>query len=267
MIETNRQPETCEEPILTGDPNQALYPETRAGGFSRVDGTVEFYVRVNALLAAMGPEAVVLDYGAGRGAFTGDPVSFRRDIRILKGKARRVIGIDVDEAVLQNQAIDEAHVVAPGQALPLADQSVDLIVSDSTLEHVVDPEWTASELDRVLRPGGWFCARTPNRSGYIGLGARAVPNRFHVSFLRRLQPVKRPEDTFPVAYRLNTPNDLKRWFPASRYEHTVYAADNEPAYVGRSILAARLSQLAFAVTPPQFRSILYVFLHKADSPR
>jgi SAM-dependent methyltransferase len=249
-------------PESIGEPIRALYPEVRAGGFSRVDGTVEFYVRVSALLAGLGPEAVVLDYGAGRGAFVADPVEYRRDIRILKGKARNVIGVDVDNAVLRNETVDEAHVVMPGHRLPLADLSVDLIVSDSTLEHVVDPAWTTAELDRVLKPGGWFCARTPNRSGYIGLGARAVPNRLHVSFLRRLQPVKRAEDTFPTAYRLNTPADLKRWFSVSKYDHVVYAADGEPSYVGRSVLAARLSRLAFFLTPPRYRSVLYVFLHK-----
>lgn len=51
-----------------------LYPESGAGGFSRVDGTVEFYTRVNALLS---PDAVVVDLGAGRGKQSEDPVAFR----------------------------------------------------------------------------------------------------------------------------------------------------------------------------------------------
>ena len=42
-----------------------FYPENRAGGFSRCDGTVQFYQRVRALLR---PNYVVLDFGAGRGA-------------------------------------------------------------------------------------------------------------------------------------------------------------------------------------------------------
>ena len=39
-------------------------PERRAGGFTRDDGTVQFYLRINALLF---PEATLLDFGAGRG--------------------------------------------------------------------------------------------------------------------------------------------------------------------------------------------------------
>ena len=239
-----------------------LYPELRAGGFSRVDGTVAFYVRINALLSEIGPAAIVLDYGAGRGAFLEDPVIFRRDLRRLQGRCERIIGIDIDDGVLRNPALDDAHVVCPGERLPLNDASVHLIVTDHTFEHVTNPAWVASELDRVLRPGGWLCARTPNRWGYVGLGGRAVPNKLHARFLRALQPTKRSEDTFPTAYRLNTPGALKRWFSTQRYRHVVYAADSEPVYVGRSMTAARLSRIAFALTPPPLRSVLYVFLEK-----
>jgi SAM-dependent methyltransferase len=249
-------------PESVGSPVKAIYPEVEAGGFSRVDGTVSFYTRVNAILADIGSEAVVLDYGAGRGSFLEDPIAFRRNLRALRGRARRVIGIDVDEVVLRNQTVDEAHVVSPGESLPLADASVDLIVSDFTFEHVSDPAWTTAELDRVLRTGGWLCARTPNRWGYIGLGAQAVPNRLHEMILRRLQPTKRAEDTFPTSYRLNTIRDLKQWFPVGSYDHFIYASDSEPTYVGHSLFAARLTRIGFELTPQRWQSMLNVFLHK-----
>ena len=41
-----------------------FYPENEAGGFSRLDGTVQFYQRVRALL---GPGHRILDFGAGAG--------------------------------------------------------------------------------------------------------------------------------------------------------------------------------------------------------
>lgn len=248
--------------MATTDLSRILYPESAAGGFSRVDGTIAFYVRVGALLANTGPAAVVLDLGAGRGAFLDDPVRARRDIRLLKGRAHRVIGIDLDDAVLSNPALDEAHVVKSGDPLPLIDGSIDLVVSDQTFEHIADPAWAAREIGRVLRPGGWLCARTPNRWGYIGVGARLVPNRLHVGALRRLQPQKPAEDTFPTTYLLNTPEALRRWFPPTEYEHIVWAMDNEPAYVGRSIAAARVNKALFSLTPPALRSILLVFLRK-----
>lgn len=41
-----------------------MYPEIGAGGFSSIDGTVEFYGRVSSLVK---DDSVVLDFGAGRG--------------------------------------------------------------------------------------------------------------------------------------------------------------------------------------------------------
>lgn len=244
----------------TANPLSSLYPELRAGGFTRVDGTIGFYVRVNALLTEIGEDATVVDFGAGRGAFLDDRVAYRRDLHDFAPRVGTLIGIDVDPVVLQNPALHKAYVVSPEEPIPLADQSVDLVVSDFTFEHVTDPAWVANELGRVLRPGGWICARTPNRWGYIGLGARIVPNRLHVPFLHRLQPTKQERDTFPVAYRLNTPGDLARWFPSERFEHVVFSVDSEPAYVGRSTVAARINVVASALTPPALRSVLFAFL-------
>jgi hypothetical protein len=42
----------------------AVYPEYNAGGFTKYDGGLQFYGRINALLR---PDMVVLDLGAGRG--------------------------------------------------------------------------------------------------------------------------------------------------------------------------------------------------------
>ena len=248
--------------MTTSGPIAALYPEIAAGGFSRVDGTIAFYVRVGALLGEMGQAAVVLDLGAGRGAFLDDPVRARREAHLLRGRAARVIGVDLDEVVLSNPAVDEAHVVKVGDPLPVGEGAIDLVVSDFTFEHIADPAWVAAEVDRILKPGGWLCARTPNRWGYIGAGARLVPNSLHVAVLGRLQPRKAAEDTFPTTYLLNTPAALRRWFPPSWYDHFVWAMDNEPAYVGRSAAMARVTKAAFSVTPPALRSILLVFLRK-----
>jgi SAM-dependent methyltransferase len=236
-----------------------LYPESVAGGFTHVDSTIAFYSRVNALLST---ESVVLDLGAGRGCFLEDSVAYRRDLRRLQGKVARVIGLDVDEAVLTNPVLDEAHVVAVDASFPLADRSVDLIVSDFTFEHVSDPAHVAGEISRVLRPGGWLCARTPNRSGYIGIPTRVVPNRLHDRVLNRVQPDKMAQDTFPTCYRLNTVADLKRHFPESDFEHCSYLGDAEPAYFGSSRAAWRAIRGFSQVVPARYRSVLYVFLRR-----
>jgi SAM-dependent methyltransferase len=128
-----------------------FFPEIEAGGFSRLDGTVQFYQRINALIR---PDAVVMDYGAGRGASqTDDPAQFRRHLVTLKGRVRELIGADVDPAVKSNASLDRAILVGPDGRLPLPDASIDVIVSDFTFEHVQDPASVARELDRVLVGG------------------------------------------------------------------------------------------------------------------
>src|ERR1700683_5026557 len=74
-----------------------FYPENGAGGFSRCDGTIQFYQRVHGLLR---PDDVVLDFGAGRGAaYYQDPSLHRKGLRNLRGQGKRVTGVDVDPIV------------------------------------------------------------------------------------------------------------------------------------------------------------------------
>lgn len=234
-------------------------PELGAGGFSRLDGAVEFYQRVRALV---GPDDVVLDLGAGRGCFVEDPVEHRRELRRLRGRVGALVGVDVDPVVTTNPTLDRAHVIGPDGFLPLPDASVDAVVADFVLEHVRYPARTAAELTRVLRVGGWICARTPNRWGSIALPARLVPDRLHCRVLARVQPGKQERDTFPTAYRMNTAADLRRWFPETSFRHCSYTHDSEPAYVGRSVLAWSAFRAVAAITPPPLRSMWMVFIQR-----
>jgi hypothetical protein len=88
-----------------------FFPEIDAGGFSRLDGTVQFWQRINALIR---PDAVVLDFGAGRGmSQIEDPVLYRRNLMTLKGRVRELIGADVDPVVQSNSSLDRAILLAP----------------------------------------------------------------------------------------------------------------------------------------------------------
>lgn len=240
----------------------APFPETAAGGFTRVDGTVQFYVRIRALLLQAPDRPTVLDFGAGRGAMAGSPTAVHRELADLRPYSRRVIGVDVDRAVHNNPLLDESHLIESGTLLPLADRSVDLIVSDHTFEHIATPDPVAAELTRVLVPGGWLCARTPSKWGYIGIGARTVPNLFHTRLLSRLQPDRQPQDIFPTAYHLNTRRDLEHYFSNDQYDHFVYGWDPEPAYAGASEMATRSFAVASRFTPERLRAVLMVFLRR-----
>src|SRR5687767_13761780 len=89
-----------EPPALWGRGSMAK-PERSSrgmlGGFSPLDGSVEFYGRVSAFLR---PEFVVVDLGAGRGGWfaDGEISDFQRSLRVMKGRVAKVVGADVDEA-------------------------------------------------------------------------------------------------------------------------------------------------------------------------
>lgn len=244
---------------------QKLYPEIGAGGFSRVDGTVEFYGRVNSLLMK---DMTVLDFGAGRGRDVLEGcVPYRRSLRLLKGNVAKVIGVDVDPIVRSNPSVDEAIVITEHAALPLDDASVDVIVSDFCFEHLRRPEHVVPQLHRVLKAGGWICARTPNRWGYVGLGATLVPNRLHQTVLSRLQPHRRALDVFPTAYRLNTRRAARRFFPPEEYRDCSYVINSIPAYCGRSLVAAWAFKTMVRFIPECTSTTLLIFLQKRKKGR
>lgn len=241
-----------------------FFPEIAAGGFSRVDGTVQFWQRVGALIR---PDSVVLDFGAGRGAGQSeDSVAYRRSLLSLKGRVRELIGVDVDSAVMTNNALDRAFVIKPDEALPIPDQSIDVIVSDFVFEHLQDPARVVRELDRVLRPGGWICARTPNRYGYVALANRMIPDQWSARIIQSAQDNRKSEDVFPAVYLLNTAGAFKRHFPASRYDLYVIPWDAEPAYYFGSKLLYSLFLAVQHCTPAPFKTVLMAFVRKRPVP-
>src|SRR4051812_48594143 len=102
------------------DPTSYFFPEMEAGGFTRVDSTIQFYQRINAMIK---PYFVVLDFGAGRGAgYIEDHAGYHAKLRTLRGKVRQVIGADVDPIVEKNPMLDRALVLDQSGSIPLPDE-------------------------------------------------------------------------------------------------------------------------------------------------
>ncbi len=246
------------------------YPEINAGGYTRVDGKVAFYLRVQELVLQLeeagGGPLTIVDFGAGRGAWVDAPIPLHRRLQDLRGPGRTVIGVDIDPVVLENPLVDEARVIPPTGVLPLDDASVDLVYSEFTIEHVDNPDQVVAELHRVVKPGGWVCAVTPNKWGYIAVAARLVPNRLHVRALHKLQPGKAERDTFPTRYRMNTRRDLDRLFGSPRFSLYAYTHDPEPhLYAGSSKVITGLIRL-YQRLPGPFKSTWLVYARRADGP-
>ncbi|MEX2586897.1 MAG: class I SAM-dependent methyltransferase [Actinomycetota bacterium] len=241
------------------DPIARLYPELHAGGFPRNSHRALFFLRVQALID---PDMTVLDFGAGRG-LPGAPDNPPGQLARVQGKCRRLIGADIDPAVLDNPSIDEAIVLSDG-SIPLPDGSVDLAFSWAVFEHIRDPEPTARELTRIIKPGGWLCSWTPNRWGYVGIGGRMVPNRVHAKLLAYLAPGsgRTDSDVFPTFYRLNTRSALKRYFDPQEWEDFSYPFNGPPGYhANRYLLAAAINQLP-RVLPSACAQTWHVFMRR-----
>jgi SAM-dependent methyltransferase len=238
----------------------ALRPERIAGGFERDDGTVQFYTRVDSLLS---PATTLLDYGAGRGRqFDVPDPGYAQLLQNFQGRVAKVIGIDVHSGVHEHPYLDERHVIHPGAELPLPAGSIDIVVADWVLEHLESPGDFAEEMERLVPSGGWLCARTVNRWGYVGIGARLLPNSVHARLVRRLIPVARSGDVFPAFYRLNTLRDIRRWFSPQKWRHCSFLMNTTPRYFGNSRWLFQAIDLHQSIVPYLLRTDLFVFIQR-----
>jgi SAM-dependent methyltransferase len=248
---------TTEEELLS-----RFYPESNLSGFSHVDGTVAFFTQIAAILR---PTDYVLDFGAGRGEpILDDKVDYRRHLSNMKGRCAHLDGCDIDEAILDNPFLDHAELVHPDSPLPYPDNRFDLVVARSVLEHVDNPDHVARELLRVVKPRGLIAAVTPNKFGYIALGARIVPNWMHVRTLKAVQPERKAEDVFPTRYRMNSRSALRKAFGKGA-EIYVTGWSSEPAYhFGRPSIY-RMIRLMNKHLPAALQPTLCVYILKRSS--
>ena len=235
-----------------------FYPESRFGNFSDVSGTIRFYTRVRALVE---PHFSVLDIGCGRGAIAARLTSFEKLLMTYKGQAKRVIGIDLDPIGETNPTLDEFRLIN-GPRWPVEDCSIDLAVSDWTMEHVEDPEAFLRECYRVLRPGGFLCIRTANRLGYVVALSKLIPNRVHTKILNRVQPERDDQDVFPTVYRCNTVGKLSRALWRLGFDACVYGHNPEPSYLGFSYLSYALGVLYQRLVPRMWGTTLFAYARK-----
>lgn len=235
------------------------FPETRFGGFSRVDGTVAFYCRVRSLVQR---DFVVLDVGCGRGVdLITDTVRYRRELRTLRGNCAKVIGIDIDPAAGTNPGIDEFRLITQ-ETWPVDDESINLVLCDFVLEHIDNPNLFFKELSRVLKPGGVFCARTTNACGYVSFFSLIIPSRFHKYVLNYAQPKRLSVDIFRLSRRANSKKKIQHLFAENNLAGVVYGYDSDPAYFEFSSMAYSAVLLVHWLTPPALKSGLLAFGEK-----
>ncbi|MFM0401180.1 glycosyltransferase [Paraburkholderia aspalathi] len=107
---------------------------------------------------------------------------------ILARVARSVTGVDISEEAVRHaqqkyQGQNLEYRAGSAAQIPLADASVDMVVSFETIEHHDQHEAMMSEIRRVLRPGGLLVMSSPDKRVYSDVPGFSNP--YHVQELTR----------------------------------------------------------------------------------
>ncbi len=107
---------------------------------------------------------------------------------MLAQVAESVVGVEIASDAVSHAAANYADpklrfLQGDARAIPLADASVDVVVSFETIEHFDGQDGFVSEVHRVLRPGGLLIVSTPDRDTYSPADEPANP--YHARELTR----------------------------------------------------------------------------------
>lgn len=106
--------------------------------------------------------------------------------RMLADTAIKVLGVDISLDTLSRAAIKYPHprisfLQGNITAIPLASNSVDLVTSFETIEHLEQHDVMLTEICRVLRPDGMLIISSPDKHEYSDL--TGYKNLYHVKEL------------------------------------------------------------------------------------
>jgi SAM-dependent methyltransferase len=113
----------------------------------------------------------ILDFGCGRGEIIGELIKQGVNICGVDTGYGREIAPEILASDLYRQGL--IKIIKPGEALPFADKSFDLIISNQVFEHLENLPFVVNELDRVVADGGRMYHHFPTRDaiweGHIGI--------------------------------------------------------------------------------------------------
>ncbi|MEE9182439.1 MAG: class I SAM-dependent methyltransferase [candidate division NC10 bacterium] len=173
--------------------------------------------RVSLFMEAVRPtsEEMILDLGCGDGAYF---------VLSFPHKAK-VIGVDVKWERLRDMRRrfpQTRAVVADGRKLPFKDKGVDIIFSNSTIEHLGDFEAQKLFAQEIMRVGGRCFIQTPNRYFPIEPHTFVPLFQFLPRGLQRFLSLRLPLGHYARggvlrdAVSLLSGKDLLRLFPGSK---------------------------------------------------
>jgi len=140
------------------------------------------------------PGQIVLDIGAGKDCpflpFTKEP------------QGHLIIAVDNSAEQLCSNLLLERKIVADAavRGLPFRESSIDLIVSQSVVEHLRDNAVFFENCARILRPGGLLIHTFPCKFAPFALINQLLPNKLTRRLLALFQPQWQEDCGFPAFY-------------------------------------------------------------------
>ncbi len=173
----------------------------------------------NIILTYLQPDHRVLDAGCGI-------TTYAR----IKGKCQTIVGVDADTTVNRNNVVD-VIIHADLNHLPFPDNTFDIVMSWTVLEHINDPQACFNELARVCKPGGLMIHTTPNMLHYANFIIRSTPYRFHKWFIHSVMGEN--DFPYPTKYKINTPRRMREVMLKSGFVPLeIRLVDTGPVYLG-----------------------------------
>jgi SAM-dependent methyltransferase len=161
----------------------------------------------------------------------------------------------LDAAADRGMRVHEVNIET--QPLPMADASVDIILSFGMIEHLRTYDGLLAEMRRVLRPDGWYLLGFPNLGSWL--------NR--INLLRGYQPRDvEVSQEYPVGYAPGYPckNTLGHLHSATDRcmrelleAHDLEVRVSAPAFPYQQGVAVRIIDAVASLHPPLARRLLY----------
>jgi len=144
--------------ILPKVRQEAYRPFPNVSWRNAVQGLVEVPLLVRLLGLPSGQR--ILEVGCGRG------IALQALAKLCRPSY--LVGLDIDNALLAQarEYLSKSHtqvelVNGDARAVPLPDESIDIVIDFGTCYHIAHPEKALSEIARVLTVGGRFVCETP----------------------------------------------------------------------------------------------------------
>jgi SAM-dependent methyltransferase len=157
-----------------------------------------------------------LDVGGGRDLFPHN----RPLAALLSDRSGCVVAVDPDDNLDENPYVHHRY------KMPIEhfrdSRKFPLVTLRMVAEHITQPERVVEALARLTAPGGCVVIYTINRWSPISWMSWIIPFRFHHT-LKHFFWGTEEEDTFPVAYKMNTRRQLARTFAAAGFQESYFA--------------------------------------------